>query len=236
MSDAPAARPPDAPYALRHLELIEADVARHRQNAFRVRVAALATVGGFVALHGAHAQPRYMFVAPALAVGAWLLDAHAEYHARCLRWLAAAVRGDAAPRPPAMSLDASPFAERVSWRSALLRPARAAFFLPLVMLGAYIAVDAPHLDPDTVPSELFWYLAVTFLGFLALVGVAWSWWLDRFGAGTFAPPPAASTSASFQGAPGALPPGHASYDGQGGPFPPRDPRKEHTNPFGTAVG
>lgn len=237
MSDAPAVRPPDPSPALRHLELIEAEAVRHRQNALRVRVGALFLVGGYVALHSAQSQPRYMFVAPALTLGAWALDAHADWNTRCLAWLSAAVRGETTPRPPPMSLDAGPFGERVSLRSALLRPARAAFFLPLTLLGAYIAVDAPRLDADGAPSELFWYLAVTFVAFLTLVGVAWSWWLDRFGAPPAAPRAATSLpgAASLQGSAAALPSGHASYDGVG-PFPPREPRKDHTHPFGTVVG
>jgi hypothetical protein len=237
MSDAPAVRPPDASPALRHLELIEAEVVRHRQNALRIRAGALFLVGGYIALHSAQSQPRYMFVAPALAIGAWILDAHADWNTRCLAWLSAAVRGETTPRPPPFSLDASPFVERVSLRSALLRPARAAYFQPLVMLASYIAIDAPRLDPDGTPSELFWYLAVTFLSFLTLVAVAWSWWLDRFGSTPAAPRVAASFQggASLQGAPSGLPGGHASYDGAG-PFPPREPRKDHTHPFGTAAG
>jgi hypothetical protein len=220
MRDPPAA---ELLPALRHLELIEHEIARHRQNAFRVRALALALVGGFVALHSAQSQPRYMFLAPALALGAWLLDAHADFHHRTLRWLAAAVRGDVAPHPPPLCLDASPFEARVSWRATLLRPARVAFFLPLTLLGAYIAIDAPRLDPEGVPSELFWYLLVTFLGFLALVATAWSWWVDRFGSAV-APSPAADRAA----------PGDKVRDAAG-PFPPR-PRKDDTHPFGTAVG
>jgi hypothetical protein len=234
MSVVSPARPPDDLHVLRHLEAIEAEAARHRQNAFRVRLATMGMLGGYVALHAAHTQPRYMFVAPALVLGAWLLDAHAEFQVRCLRWLAAAVRGETSPRPPWMSLDVSPFEGRVSWRSVLLRPARAAFFQPFAMLGGYIAVDAPRLDVDGVPSELFWYLAVTFTGFLVLVGVAWSWWLERFGSYVVTPSETGDVPSRERPFPSAN--GHASPYGTGGPFPPREARRDDTHPFGTAVG
>lgn len=229
MSDAtPDARVPEDPGTLRHLEMTEAEVARHRQNALRTRLATLGLVAGYVALHGAQSQPRYMFIAPVLALAGWALDAHAEWNITALRLLASAVRGETAPRPPRLSLDTRPFAARVSWRRALLRPARAMLFHPLATIAAYVAVDAPRLDPEGVPSELFWYLAVTFVAFLAVVVIAWSWWYDHFGESTatpaWAPPPPPSALDA-----------KVSLQGTEGPFP-TAPRSEHTRPFGTAVG
>lgn len=218
------------PVDLRHLERVEAEVSRHQQNALRIRLAALGLVGGFVALHGAHG--RYMFLAPVLALGCWLLDAHAEWNARALRLLAASVRGALVPKALPMSLDVSPWASLVSWRSVLLRPARALFYHPLATMVAYVAIDAPRLDPDGVPSELFWYLAVTFTSFLAMVLVAWSWWYDRFGSPqsmpVFVPPP----SASHQGQTPQL---DASRRNPDAPFA-TAPRSDATRPFGTATG
>lgn len=231
MSDAtPEARVPEDPTTLRHLEMVEAEVSRHRQNALRIRLGALAVVAGYVALHGAQSQPRYMFLAPVLALAGWALDAHAEWNVNALRLLASAVRGETGPRPPSLTLDARPFSDRVSWRRALLRPARAMFFHPLTVIAAYVSVDAPRLDPEGVPSELFWYLAVTFMAFLAVVIVAWSWWYDHFG--ETATPPAWQPQSQAQ--PRALD-AKSSLQGSEGPFP-SAPKSEHTRPFGTAVG
>lgn len=228
MSDAaPEGRAPEDPTTVRHLEQIETEVSRHRQNALRVRFGTLAMVAGYIAIHGAQNPARYMFVAPVLALGGWILDAHSEWNINALRVLASAVRGEIAPRPPAMTLDVGPFADRVSWRKALLRPARAVFFHPLTTIAAYISVDAPRLDPEGVPSELFWYLAVTFAAFLALVVVAWSWWYDQFSERASQPAWPASQ------APRALE-SKSSLQGSEGPFP-TPPRSAETRPFGTAV-
>lgn len=230
MSEASPPQGPDPSMDLRHLERIEAEVSRHQQNAWRVRLSVLALVAGFVALHGNHG--RYMFLAPVLGLGCWLLDAHAEWNVRALRLLAASVRGALVPKALPMTLDVSPWASLVSWRSVLLRPARALYYHPLVTMVAYVAIDAPRLDPDGMPSELFWYLAVSFTSFLGLVLVAWSWWYDRFGAPlppqTFSPGP----TASYQGAPQQL---DASRRAPDGPFP-VTPRSDATRPFGTAAG
>ncbi len=228
MSDAaPEGRAPEDPTTVRHLEQIETEVSRHRQNALRVRLGTLAMVAGYIAIHGAQSPVRYMFVAPVLALGGWILDAHAEWNVTALRTLASAVRGEITPRPPAMTLDVGPFSDRVSWRKALLRPARAVFFHPLTTIAAFISVDAPRLDPEGVPSELFWYLAVTFMAFLALVVVAWSWWYDQFSERATTPAWPVSQAPRALEAKGSL-------QGSEGPFP-TAPRSEQTRPFGTAV-
>jgi hypothetical protein len=225
MSDATsAARAPEAPYDPRHLELIEREVARHRQNALAVRLGTLGLVGGFIALHAAQPQPRYMFLAPVFALGGWMLDAHADWNVRALRALARAARGEIGPRPAPLSLDTAPWADRVSWRSALLRPARAVLFHPLTTLAAFVAIDAPRLDPDGVPSELVWYIGVSFAAFVALVMVAWSWWYDTF---ADAAAPVAKTAPRSLDVPVVRPGDN--------PFPPA-PRSDQTRPFGTAVG
>lgn len=248
MSDAPAPRAPDRAPDLMHLELVEREVSRHRQNGLRLRVGALALVAGYIAVHGAQSQPRYMFLAPFLGLALWALDAHADWNARALRALARAIRGEAGPRPAPMSLDVGPFADQVSWRQCLLRPARALYFHPVVTAAAYVAIDAPRLDPDGVPSELFWYLAVTFLAFLALVVVAWSWWYDRFGVAPAYPAALPAPSPSFQAFPAPQPPSVPAriepLRAEDSPFPTPPPspavvvppRTDATRPFGTAVG
>lgn len=236
MTDAIATRPAETERSvdprspdLRHLELIEQEVSRHRQNALRIRLAGVALVAGYVALHGAQAQPRYMFLAPVIALGAWILDAHADWNMRALRLVARAVRGEIGPRPAPLSLDPEPWSEAVSWRQAMLRPARAAFFHPLATMAAFIAVDAPRLDPDGTPSELFWYLAVSFVSFAVLVVVAWSWWYDHFGEATAPTFPVAPPRPRVSEVP-------TAFRSADGPFPPSTPRTDATRPFGTAVG
>ncbi len=228
MNDATPARAPEGAPDPRHLELVEREVSRHRQNSLRVRMGALALVAGFIAVMSAQAQPRYMFLAPLIALAGWALDAHAEWNVRALRVLAHAIRGEVGPRPAPLSLDTAPWADRVSWRQVILRPARALLFHPMTAIAAYVSIDAPRLDPDGVPSELAWYLAVTFLAFLALVVIAWSWWYDHFGdAGVTQAP-------SFQGRAPAIDAPRQLRDGEG-PFP-TAPRNDRTRPFGTAVG
>lgn len=230
MSDAPDPRPTDSAPDLRHLELLDAEIARHRQNSFRTRVASLALVAGFIAWHAQHTQPRYMFLAPVLALGAWTLDAAAGWHEQGLRLAVLSVLGAPGPRALPRSVDIAPFTAKMSVRRALLQPSRALWFLPLVACAGAVAADAPLFDAQSVPSQLFWYLAVAFLSFLGLVAVAGSWWYDQFADPAVRAPFIPTKPAALSPAPEAL-----ARNGEG-PFPVTAKRNDPTHPFGTAVG
>lgn len=212
---------------LRHIERIETEIARHRQNGLWVRLGGLSLTAGFIALHGLSSTPRYMFLAPMLAAAAWGLDAHAAWNVEALRALARVVRGEAPLRVPALSLDVTPVREMASWRRAFLSPARALLYHPLLTVAAIVAVDAPRLDPDGFPTEWMWYVAVVLGAFATLALATWSWWYDRYGS---AAPPAQR--------PAAFPPLIASAPRElNAPQNPPVviPRAERTRPFGTAI-
>jgi hypothetical protein len=211
------------PTEVRHLELVECEASRLRRVSPWVRAATWSSVSVYIALHGSSGQARYMFVAPMLAAAGWLLDAHVEYRAKALGELARAIRGERGPTPSMFTLDASSWTDSVSIRRILLQGTRVLAFHPLAVIAAYISVDAPRLDPEGFPSELFWYLLVTFGAIFVLILSAWSWWYDHF-----------SDAQTPKFTPTMVPSLQDGNASSPGPFPPsRDDQR--TRPFGTAV-
>lgn len=176
MSEANA---PDA-VTVAHLTLVAEERLRATRWSLALRPLSLLAVTGVVVLHAPMNPARYMFLAPALALSAWAVDAALAQRVRSLDALADALRGRGA-RPAMMSMDLAPYASASSWRVSVLGGPRARWFLPLAVASAAIAIDAQHFGPDDAPGEIVWYLALLLMTLGTLSLTAWSWWLDRFG-------------------------------------------------------
>ncbi|MEZ4406284.1 MAG: hypothetical protein R3A52_07405 [Polyangiales bacterium] len=164
---------------LQHLALVEGERARCARDATRVRLATLALEVGFVVLHAGATWPRYMFIAPLVAVAGWAVEAQVNRRAEALGLLAGAVRGDWGPRPARLSLDAEAWVDQTSLRRAVFKPATALLYHPAALIGAMVAVDAQNVRGGEWPAEPYWYAALAALGSLALVMVFASWLMDR---------------------------------------------------------
>lgn len=164
-----------------HLTLVAEERLRVTRWSLALRPLSLAAVTAAAVVHAGVNPSRYMFLAPALAVSAWLTDAALVRRAQRLDALGDALRSGRAPRPLALSMDLAPWSEPGSWRVALLGGARLRWFLPLAAAAAAIAIDAQRFGPDDSPGELVWYLVLLVVSLGAASLGAWSWWMDRFG-------------------------------------------------------
>lgn len=197
MSEAHA---PD-PATVAHLTLIAEERLRATRWSLALRPLSLAAVTAVAVLHAPMNPSRYMFLAPALALSAWYVDAGLARRVRALDALASALQAGASPRPARLAMDLDAWAPDGAWRVAILGGPRARWFLPLSALAAAIAIDAQRFGPDDAPGEIVWYLALLMMSLGAASLAAWSWWLDRFGEGASAPRPAPAVAPALAAPP-----------------------------------
>ncbi len=224
MSSSPPQQPVEA--VASHLLRVAEEGARARRGTVPLRVVTTAAVCMVALSHAAVHPARYMWVAPLLAFAGWSLDVTLGRRAAAFERLAASLR--AGGRPPAFTLDPTPYEPEVSARSQWFEPARALYYGTLATLAAGVAVDAQRFPASESLQEVLWFLLVSVAALVLLGLIAWSWWLDRFQpAAASAPreltPPAASgpspaVSVSALGA------------GSPGPFPPRPVRPPEERP------
>lgn len=134
-----------------------------------------------VVLHAPMNPSRYMFLAALLPLAGWLTDARVARRGEALAQVAETLRLGGVRRAEAVRLDVGAFEAALGWRRALLAGARVRWFLPMLLAGAAVAVDAQRFGPDDAPGELVWYLALLLVALSVCAAAAWSWWLDRFG-------------------------------------------------------
>ncbi len=169
-------------------DVIEAPLRLAMEEQLRLARASLALrpltavcTAALVVLHAPMNPSRYMFLAALLPLAGWVTDARLARRAEALTQLAETLRlGCSSRRGRAHGRGGLRVAP---WAGAARRSRgqRVRWFLPMVLAGAAVAVDAQRFGPDDTPGELVWYLALLFAALCVTAAAAWSWWLDRFG-------------------------------------------------------
>lgn len=169
-------------------DVIEAPLRLAMEEQLRLARASLALrpltavcTAALVVLHAPMNPSRYMFLAALLPLAAWATDARLARRGEALAQLAETLRLGGVRRGEAVRLDVAAFESPLGWRRAALAGTRVRWFLPMVLAGGAVAVDAQRFGPDDTPGELVWYLALLFVALCVSAAAAWSWWLDRFG-------------------------------------------------------
>ena len=133
---------------VKHLELLQATVARLGQNSFTVRGWSVTLVSVLLALLAARAAPPWaalVALAPTLAF--WGLDAHYLRQERLFRHLFGAVAEDVragTTAVPVFSQDTSPYEDRVpSWPATLASPTVVAIPVVLTVLAVAYSLVSP---------------------------------------------------------------------------------------------
>ena len=127
---------------IKHLEMIQAVIARMAQNSFAFKGWTAALVTGIFVIAAANGvNPRLLLVALLPTLAFWGLDGYYLWQERLFRKLYDAVR--LAPpvdwQPEAFKMDAAPYSIEVdSWHSVCLSRTVAGFYAPIivVVLGA----------------------------------------------------------------------------------------------------
>ncbi len=169
-------------------DVIEAPLRLAMEEQLRLARASLALrpltavcTAALVVLHAPMNPSRYMFLAALLPLAGWGTDARLARRAEALTQLAETLRLGGVRRGEAVRMDVAAFESPLGWRRAALAGQRVRWFLPMVLAGGAVAVDAQRFGPDDTPGELVWYLALLFAALCVTAAAAWSWWLDRFG-------------------------------------------------------
>lgn len=144
----------------KHLEFLQAAIARQAGNGFLVKGWALTVCAAAYGFAASQRQPQVALVGAAAAVGFWYLDAFYLRQERLFRCHYAAVAATTSGTDFSMSTDAykSRRAQdrsvrkenRTRWKSVLRGPSVAPFFGGLVLAGLLLAaaVDRPQEKKD----------------------------------------------------------------------------------------
>ncbi len=152
-----------------HQRFLAAARSRLFVHALWLRVATLAGVSSWVLVHGQGAEPRYLFVAPLVALVGGVLDVGVVRREMLF--------GALAKLPvPVMATEA--VEGQVPWRRAVYRSAVPWLHLPVMAVAAGITIDAQAARPGW-SAEGLWVAALVFalLGIYAVLLGAW--WSDR---------------------------------------------------------
>ena len=202
--------------------------ARVQGQTLWLRLATLAGVSAWVLTHGAAAEPRYLFVAPALALVGGAMEVGLARRDQLLGALA---------RVPTVLVDVELVEAQVPWRRALVRSALGWLYVPTAALAAGITIDTLAARPGWA-AQTVWTVALALAVVAAYAGLLGAWWLDRFGEparplgvaalrGPF--PTEAPAAPAVQRTPSLAPP-----EPSPGPFPVKRPEAT-TQSFGTPV-
>lgn len=163
------------------LRLAMEEQLRLSRASLALRPLTAACTAALVVLHAPMNPSRYMFLAALLPLAGWVTDARLARRGEALAQLAETLRVGGVRRGEALRMNVAAFESALGWRRAALAGATLRWFLPMVLAGAAVAVDAQRFGPDDTPGELVWYLALLFASLCVTAAAAWSWWLDRFG-------------------------------------------------------
>lgn len=214
----------------RFLATLRATVHGHTLG---LRLATLAGVSAWLLVHGQSAEPRYLFVAPMLAVAGGSLEVGLARRDLLLAALA---------RVPTAMVDLELVSEQVPWRRALVRSAVSWLYAPVAAVAAAITIDALGARPGWT-QQAIWMVALGLSVLATYAGLLGAWWLDRFGEQAPSPGLAALRSAaSPSAAPVAAPavgvvqrtPSLVPPEPTPGPFPVKR-AEATTQSFGTPV-
>ncbi|MBK8691945.1 MAG: hypothetical protein IPN17_06475 [Deltaproteobacteria bacterium] len=156
-----------------------------------LRLATLAGVSAWLLVHGQNAEPRYLFVAPLLAVAGASLEVGLARRDLLLAALS---------RVPTAMIDLELVSEQAPWRRALVRSATAWLYAPMAAVAAAITIDALGARPGWT-QQAIWMVALSLSVLATYAGLLGAWWLDRFGEQAPQPGLAALRSASASAAP-----------------------------------
>ncbi|QNA75407.1 hypothetical protein C8250_029095 [Streptomyces sp. So13.3] len=100
---------------LKHLEFLQAVIARHGNNSFLIKGWAITLSGAFLAVASRGAGGRTAVICVGLVTGFWSLDSYYLRQERLFRSLYEKIASRrAAPLPP-LTMDAERYGERVTW-------------------------------------------------------------------------------------------------------------------------
>lgn len=128
------AQPAFRPDEVKHLEFLQAVIARHANTSFLVKSWAMTVSGAFIAVATRGPSWRTAAVAVGLAAGFWLLDSYYLRQERRFRTLYEKVADRSAQVPP-FTMDAEQYGGPVSWREVALSRTM------LLSYGVLVAID-----------------------------------------------------------------------------------------------
>lgn len=126
---------------IKHLEFIQAVIARHAGTAFLVRGWALTIVAAIFAILATRFEPWLAAVALVPLLAFWALDGYFLWQERLFRGLYDAVRTTPST-VESMSMDASSYDAGRGWSNAVWSKTLRLFYLPLVVLDVVLVIAA----------------------------------------------------------------------------------------------
>ncbi|MFI1497077.1 hypothetical protein [Streptomyces platensis] len=129
------AQPSIGPDEVKHLEFLQAVIARHANTSFLVKSWAMTVSGAFVAVATRGPSWKTAAVAVGLATGFWLLDSYYLRQERRFRGLYEKVAGRVSSAVPPFSMDAGQHGGPVPWRAVALSRTM------LLSYGVLVAID-----------------------------------------------------------------------------------------------
>lgn len=169
------------PMRLQHLALVVSERLRCERETTTARLATVAIEAGFMVVHASAPWPRYMFIAPLVALAGWAVEAQINRRKAGLGVIESALRTESEQHPEELSLDVDRVRSETSLWRAVLRPATAVIYHPAAVVGALVAIDAQNVGGTRWPEEPYWYAAVGVLAGVALVAIALTAMAERSG-------------------------------------------------------
>ncbi|MEV5121916.1 hypothetical protein AB0K49_03770 [Streptomyces decoyicus] len=123
------------PEEVKHLEFLQAVIARHANTSFVVKSWAMTVSGAFIAVATRGPSWKTAVVALGLAAGFWLLDSYYLGQERKFRTLYEKVADRRTPQVPPFTMDAEQHGDRVPWRDVALSRTM------LLSYGVLVAID-----------------------------------------------------------------------------------------------
>jgi hypothetical protein len=126
---------------IKHLEFIQAVIARHAGTAFLVRGWALTIVAAIFAILATRFEPGLAAVALVPLLCFWGLDGYFLRQERLFRRLYEDVRAPASDVEP-MSMSVGAYVGQIGWVEAIRSTTLLLFYLPLVVLDVVLLITA----------------------------------------------------------------------------------------------
>ncbi|MFE1764627.1 hypothetical protein ACFW81_10450 [Streptomyces angustmyceticus] len=123
------------PEEVKHLEFLQAVIARHANTSFLVKSWAMTVSGAFIAIATRGPSWKTAAVALALAAGFWLLDSYYLRQERRFRTLYEKVADRGTPWAMPFTMDAERYGDPVPWRAVALSRTM------LLSYGVLVAID-----------------------------------------------------------------------------------------------
>lgn len=132
---------------IKHLEFIQAVIARHAGTAFLVRGWALTIVAAIFAILATRFEPWLAAVALVPLLSFWALDGFFLWQERLFRMLYDDVRKPTSTVEP-MSMNIGPYVTDTTWFGAIRSKTLLLFYAPLVALDVVVVIAAAVMATD----------------------------------------------------------------------------------------